>query len=83
MTSMMDTLVQAATLVPGGNRMEGLDFPPKFSDNVQEILSRAEGTELLTPVRGYGACVDFTPCHTMRSPLSSPPVVIPSLSRRE
>ena len=67
----MDTLVQAATLVPSGDGLERLDSTAKISNNVQRILSRVKDTpELWTPVQEYGACVDCG--HTMSSLLSSP-----------
>ena len=67
----MDTLVQAATLVPSGDGLERLDSTAKISNIVQRILSRVEDTpELSTPVQEYGACVDCG--HTMSSLLSSP-----------
>ena len=69
----MDTLVQAATLVPSGDGLERLDSTAKISDNVRRIVSRVKDTpelELSTPVQEYGACVDCG--HTMSSLLSSP-----------
>ena len=71
----MDTLVQAATLVPSWDGLERLDSTStaKISKNVRTIVSRVQDTpelELSTPVQEYGACVDCG--HTMSSLLSSP-----------
>ena len=49
----MDALVQAATLVQGGNAMARLHIPLRFSERVQKLLSKVKDTELLTSVEEY------------------------------
>ena len=67
----MDALVQAATLVQGGNVMAGLHIPASFSERVEKLCLKVEDPELLKSVKEYGACIDFTCRHTMRCPLPS------------
>ena len=68
----MDALVQAATLVRDGNAMARSHIPVKFSEKVQNLLSKVKDKELLTSsVQEYGACIDFTLSshHEMPSPI--------------